>query len=346
MTDRKRIVVIMAGGQGKRFWPLSTASTPKQFLDLEGRGRTLLQATFDRLLPLVEDASDLYVATTSRYRELVRAQLPELDPAAILVEPSARDSGPAIALATLLLHRRFGPHTLAFFPSDHRIGDPTPFAAAVQRAQQLAETTRGLITLGIHPTHPSSAYGYIERGEGEGGSYRVARFVEKPDRARAESFLASGRFYWNGGIFLWRSDALLEELGRHAPDILEPLLATPAAGLAERFATLPRRSIDHALMERTEHAWVVPVECGWDDIGDWLALGRLQPRDEAGNVNRGRHIGIDSHDNILHSDDPDTLIATIGVRDLVIVKRGQRLLVLPKGRIADLKGLLERLPDE
>jgi mannose-1-phosphate guanylyltransferase len=346
MAESKRSFVIMAGGQGKRFWPLSTASVPKQFLDLEGRGRTLLQATYDRLLPLVASPEALYVATTERYRQLVSEQLPELDPAAVLVEPSPRDSGPAIALATLVLHRRFGPHTLGFFPSDHRIGDPTPFAAAVQRAHTLAEEARGLITLGIHPTHPSSAYGYIERGEAAAGAFRVASFVEKPDRLRAEALLASGRYFWNGGIFLWRSDVLLEELARHAPDIAEPLLACPDTELNSRFATLPRRSIDHALMERTENAWVIPTECGWDDIGDWLAVGRLQPRDEAGNVSRGRHIGIDSHDNILHSDDPDTLIATVGVRDLVIVKRGERLLILPKARIADLKGLLERLPDD
>lgn len=347
MAHATLTAIIMAGGQGTRFWPLSSTSLPKQFLDLEGTGRSLLQTTFDRLLALTGGPDNIFVATVANYRELVQHQLPELGAQQLLLEPSPRDSGPAVALASLQVHRQRGASILGFFPSDHRITDLTAFHQAVRCAQRVAERERGLVTLGIRATHPASAYGYIERGEPIPGGFSVARFVEKPARARAEAFLAQGNFDWNGGIFVWHSDVILAELRQHAPDIIEPLLAaSDDHALANVYPSLPRRSIDYALMEHTRRAFVVPTDCGWDDVGDWLAIARLHPHDPAGNVVVGQHLSVDTTDNIIYNDNPNTLIATLGVHDLVIVHHGNRVLVLPKARVTDLKKLLAQLPSD
>lgn len=334
--------VIMAGGQGQRFWPLSTSDRPKQFLDLERRGRTLLQATFDRLLPLSGGPEGVYVATAARYVALVREQLPELPTANLLVEPTARDSAPAIALASLAIHRRTGSTTLGFFSSDHRIGDAPAFHAAVRQAIELAETKDGLVTLGITPTHPATAYGYIERGEAVARGYRVRSFVEKPYLERARAYLEAGLYHWNAGIFVGRSDAILRELDAHAPEIMRPLRAAAAEGrVDEVFPTLPRISIDFAVMERTDHAYVVPVACDWDDIGDWVALERLLERDGDANTVVGQHVALEASGNIVYTHAPHDVIVTVGVHDLVVVKHGNTVLLVAKERVADVKRLLE-----
>ena len=330
----------MAGGQGTRFWPLSTADRPKQFLDLERTGRTLLQATYDRLLPLTGGPQGIYVATGARYRDLVREQLPEVPADQVLVEPSPRDSGPAIALAALTIHRRTGGATLGFFSSDHRIPGVDAFHAAVRRAVALAESERGLVTLGIAPTHPSTSYGYVQRGEAACDGFRVARFAEKPNADRARQYLAAGELEWNAGIFVWRSDVILEELAEHAPDIANPLLAAPDGALDDVFPTLPRRSIDYAVMEHSRRAFVVPVDCGWDDIGDWVALERLLAHDADTNTVVGTHVGLAASGNVIYTSGVDDVVVTVGVHDLVVVKHGNTVLLVAKDRIGDLKQVL------
>jgi mannose-1-phosphate guanylyltransferase len=276
----------------------------------------------------------------------VREQLPDLAWRNILVEPTSRDSAPAVALASLAIHERTGGTTLGFFSSDHRIGDVPAFQQAVLRAADLAERERGLVTLGVTPTHPATGYGYIQLGSAVGDGHRVARFVEKPNAATARRYLDAGDHLWNAGIFVWRSDVVLEELDRHAPDLMRPLRAAVAARtLAEVFPTLPKVSIDYALMEPTDRAFVVPVACDWDDIGDWVALERLLGRGADTNTVVGTHVGVETSGNIVYTDGPDDVVVTVGVHDLVVVKRGDTVLLLAKDRIADLKQLLadERL---
>jgi len=343
------VPVIMAGGRGQRFWPLSTADRPKQFLDLERRGRTLLQATFDRLLPLAGVPERVYVATGSRYVPLVREQLPQLPGSNVIVEPTGRDSAPAVALASLAIHERLGGVTLGFFASDHRIEDDAAFHAAVREAITLAEREDGLVTLGIAPTRAATAYGYIERGQETPPGYRVRRFVEKPNADKAAAYLAAGTFVWNAGIFVWRSDVILRELDAHAPDIMVPLReAIIERRLTEVFPTLPATSIDYALMERTDRAFVVPVACGWDDIGDWVALERLLERGDAGdgpNTVVGKHVAHEASGNIVYTEDDDDVIVTVGVHDLVVVKRGNTVLLVAKDKLEAVKTVLgdERL---
>lgn len=339
--------VIMAGGRGQRFWPLSTEDRPKQFLDLERCGRSLLQSTFDRLLPLVGGPEAIFVATGERYVPLVREQLPELPAANLIVEPVGRDSAPAIALASLSIAAQAPEAVLGFFSSDHRIGDAARFQGSIRAAAALARERSGLVTIGIRPTRPATGYGYIQLGEAASGGYRVAQFVEKPNATRAAQYLASGDYVWNAGIFVWTAQAILAELERHAPELYGPLEAALAQDrLAEVFPELPKISIDYALMEKTERAFVVPADFDWDDIGDWVALERLLSRGQQDpNTVVGTHVGLEANGNIIYTEDADDVIVTLGVEQLVVVKRGNVVLLMHKNRVQDLKSVLsdERL---
>ena len=337
------VALVMAGGRGQRFWPLSTEARPKQFLDLERRGRTLLQSTVDRIVPLVGGPERVLVATGSRYLPLVREQLPELPEANLLVEPVGRDSAPAIALAALRLRDRFGDVGMGVFASDHRIEDSAAFERALRSAFDLADARRGLVTIGIRPTRPATGYGYIERGEAVMDGFRVKRFVEKPNRTRARAYADSGAYVWNAGMFVWNVDTILAELDRHAPELMLPLREAYAADAVDRrFGELPKVSIDYAVMEKTDAAYVVEGAFGWDDIGDWAALERMLPKDDgAVHTVFGAHAGHDAAGNIVYTDGPDDVLVALGVEGLVIVKRGDTVLILPKDRVGEIKGLLE-----
>lgn len=338
------VAVIMAGGMGQRFWPLSTPERPKQFVDLERSGRTLLQATFDRLLPVTEHLGMVYVATAARYVKLVREQLPELPGSNLLIEPVARDSGPAIALAMLAIQVRHPDAIAGVFSSDHRIADVGGFQAAVRNTAAMAQRHDGLVTIGIQPTHPATGYGYIEVGTALEHGFRVRSFVEKPTLERAQSYLDAGTYVWNAGIFVWRPRTLLAELERHAPKIIVPLRqAIERRALAEVFPQLPKISIDYALLEHSDRVYTVPGSFGWDDIGDWVALERLLGRDVEDPLNTvvGRHVGHRAAGNIVYTEDPNDVIVTVGVQDLVIVKRGNTVLLVRKDRIGDIKDVLD-----
>ena len=341
------VAVIMAGGSGQRFWPLSTAARPKQFLDLERCGHTLLQSTFGRLQALTGGPEQTYVITGERYAELVFEQLPELPPENLLLEPTGRDTAPAAALAALELRARVGDAMMGLFPSDHRVADVSSFQHTLRQAVALTEATRGIVTLGIKPDRPATGYGYIEQGEPLTGGYKVARFVEKPDLASAQMYLETGHYSWNGGIFLWHVQTILDELCRYAPGLLTPLAEAHGAGhVHEVFPGLQKISIDYAVMERTQKAYVVPADFGWDDVGDWQALERLLHREHSDtNTVVGQHIGLETSGNIIYTESEEDIVATLGVENLVIVKRHNAVLLLRKDRVQDLKQLLadERL---
>lgn len=338
------IPVILAGGKGERFWPLSRKHRPKQFLSLDGSGKSLLQATADRLLPLSGGWDGLWVITASHLADGLREQLPELPEANLLVEPEGRDTAPAVTWATLEIAKRYSEDAIVgFFPADHWIGDEALFHQTLRAAAELAEKQGAIATLGIHPAYPSTGYGYIEQGEpiGEfGGSpgYKVTRFTEKPDRPTAESFLASGRFSWNGGMFIFKAGVALAELHTHAPEIIEPL---EKDGVSV-YPNLPKLSIDYALMEKTQKAYVVPVTFPWDDLGDWNAIERLL-KGENPNVELARHVGLDTKGALFYATDEDDLIVTIGLDDTVIVRDGKVTLIVKKDRTQEIKQVLKAL---
>ncbi|MBF2049666.1 mannose-1-phosphate guanylyltransferase [Leptolyngbya sp. NK1-12] len=340
------IPVILAGGKGERFWPLSRKHRPKQFLSLDGSGRSLLQATADRLLNLAGGWSGLWVITAAHLEEGVRQQLPNLPLENLLVEMEGRDTAPAVAWATLEIAQRYGEDAIiGFFPADHWIGEQDVFEQTLKAAEELAQQNAAIATLGIKPTYASTGYGYIEQGEAIGTfnqlpGYKVSRFTEKPDLATAEQFLATGRFSWNGGMFVFPAGIVLKELQIHAPEILQPLQQQgPSA-----YLNLPKLSIDYALMEKTDRAYVLPVSFSWDDLGDWNAIERLL-KDENPNVELAKHVGLDTQGTLLYATDDDDLIVTIGLDDTVIVRDGKVTLIVKKDRTQDIKKILKQLQE-
>ncbi|HEY9660067.1 MAG TPA: mannose-1-phosphate guanylyltransferase [Allocoleopsis sp.] len=341
------IPVILAGGKGERFWPLSRKQYPKQFLSLDGSGRSLLQTTADRLLELAGGWQGLWVITASHLAEGVKQQLPELPDANLLVEIEGRDTAPAVAWATLEIARRHGEETVVgFFPADHWIGDKEAFYDTLKAAEELAVSQQAITTLSIAPTYPSTGYGYIEQGEKVGlfqqhPGFKVSRFTEKPDLETAKAFVESGRYGWNGGMFVFPANVMLTELQTYAPDIMTPLTTQGAAC----YPTLPKLSIDYAVMEKTEKAYVVPVTFSWDDLGDWNAIDRLLKTDQP-NVELAKHVGLDTTGTLLYSDDTEDLIVTIGLEDTVVVRNGKVTLIVKKDRTQDIKKVLGMLKQD
>ncbi|MBD2447037.1 mannose-1-phosphate guanylyltransferase [Nostoc sp. FACHB-152] len=340
--------VILAGGKGERFWPLSRKDRPKQFLSLDGSSRSLLQATADRLLPLADGWNSLWVITSSQIAEGVRQQLPELPSPNLLIEIEGRDTAAAVAWTSLEIKKRYGEDAvIGFFPADHWIADQKAFSNTLKAATQLATSTAAIVTLGIKPTFPSTGYGYIEQGEKMGNfnelpAYHVNRFTEKPNRELAETFLSTGRFSWNSGMFVFRAGVVLEELHTHAPEIIEPLEQYGP----EVYPQLPKKSIDYALMEKTNLAYVMPVDFGWDDLGDWNAIERLLKKEETPNVELATHVGLDTQGSILYASNPEDVIVTIGLEDVVIVRDRNVTLIVNKERTQEIKQVLKILQDD
>jgi mannose-1-phosphate guanylyltransferase len=342
---QKVIPVILAGGKGERFWPVSRRQHPKQFLCLDGSGLSLLQSTAQRLLPLAGDWESLWVITAAHLADGIRKQLPELPESNLLIEPEGKDTAPAVAWATLEVAKRHGESAIAgFFPADHWIADEAAFRNTLQAAAELAVDQGAIATLGITPTFPSTGYGYIEQGDaigtyGDLSAYQVARFTEKPDQATAEEFITSGRFSWNSGMFIFPAAVMLQELDTHAAAIMAPLRAKGV----DAYAGLTKLSIDYAVMEKTDKACVMPVAFGWDDLGDWNAVERLLKSPEKPNVEMAQHLGLDTTGSIIYTSDEDEVVVTIGLEDVVVVRDGKATLVVHKSRTQDIKKAVKAL---
>ncbi|HEY9878088.1 MAG TPA: mannose-1-phosphate guanylyltransferase [Leptolyngbyaceae cyanobacterium] len=344
----KIIPVILAGGKGERFWPVSRLKHPKQFLCLDGSGQSLLQATANRLLTLAGDWNSLWVITAGHLADGVRSQLPHLPEENLLVEPQGRDTAPAVAWATLEVAKKHGEDAVVgFFPADHWIADESAFCQTLTNAAELAVAKGAIATLGISPTYPSTGYGYIEQGEDAGtygslNAYKVSRFTEKPDKETAEAFINSGRFSWNSGMFIFPASVMLQELKTHAAELMNPIIEEGV----NAYATLPKLSIDYAVMEKTDRAYVMPVAFGWDDLGDWNAVERLLKKPEEPNVELATHVGLDTTGSILYSSNPDEVVVTIGLEDVVVVRDGNATLIVHKDRTQDIKKAVKLLGDD
>lgn len=345
------IPLILSGGSGTRLWPVSRRNLPKQFLSLSGDG-TLFQQAVTRTQKLPEAAAPIIVASED-HRFLAADQLLEagVQGATIVLEPIARNTAPAIALGALKAVERDPQAILLVLPADHLIGDTKSFVDAVQQALPAARDG-WLVTFGIRPDRPETGFGYIRRAESiGGGAFRVERFVEKPDLATAEGYVKDGGYDWNSGMFLFKAARYLEELGQHAPEMLEAVRKAYATGHgdldfvrvdAEAFAKVPDNSIDYAVMEKTSRAAVVPVSCAWSDIGSWSALWLSGKHDEQGNQREGDTLTVNTRNSLLRSHDRH-MIATVGVEDLVVVTTPDATLVAHRDAAQDVKKVVDQL---
>jgi len=338
--------IILSGGSGTRLWPLSRESYPKQFLPLVGE-HSMLQATWLRAAPVAGHAP--IVVANEEHRFVAAEQLQQIGvkPQSILLEPKGRNTAPAIAVAALEATRNGADPLLLILPSDHVIRDEAAFQAAVQVAAAAAEQGK-LVTFGIKPTAPETGYGYIKAGAGNGVS-AVERFVEKPDLATAQGYLASGEYYWNSGMFLFRASRYLEELRRFQPAIADA--CTKAWNAAKRdtdftrldkdaFAASPSDSIDYAVMEKTADAVVVPLDANWNDVGSWSALLDVSPQDAQGNAHHGDVIEIDCRNTYAYG---SRLIAMVGLQDVVVVETDDAVLVGHRERIQEVKEVVAKI---
>jgi len=349
------IPVILSGGSGTRLWPLSRKHYPKQFHKLSGSGYTLIQDTALR----VKHLAPPIVVCNEEHRFMLADQLQQIgrQPAAILLEPEAKNTAPAIALAALKAQEIDPDAIIAVFPADHVITDTDAFNQALNIALAAAEKETALLTFGIVPTHAETGYGYIETtgSTSDGDVCAVKQFVEKPDLATAESYLASGNYYWNSGMFVFKAAAFLEELAKYNEAILRHSQAAYQRAVTDldftridkdAFADCPSDSIDYAVMEKSDRVKVVALDAGWSDIGSWRAIWDILEKDSQGTAAVGDVINIDTKDTLIHSHVKNKLVCTIGLQDLVIVDTPNALLVAQKDQVQDVKSAVQQIADD
>lgn len=345
----------MAGGRGERFWPESRTARPKQLLPIVGE-KAMLAQTVDRLEDLVS-AKDVFVITNAKQRDAVLEVCPELDPAKVIGEPMGRDTAAAVGLATVLIRREDPEACFAMLPADAVIHNAEGLCATLEAAFAAAEAKPVLATIGITPSFPATAYGYIQQGESKGEYtnqtvYDVQRFVEKPDLETAQSYLDAGGYYWNAGMFIWSVASIVAELEKSTPELWQPLQSIEqglSAGseinalLAEHYPNLEKISVDYAIIEKANN--VVMVESGfdWDDVGEWPAIERHYPKDDSGNVIRGQAELSDASGNIVYCRDDVHLVALLGVDDLIVVKTDDATLVCHKDKAQEIKELVKKI---
>jgi len=345
----------MAGGAGTRFWPRSREKSPKHLLQIIGKG-TMLQGTVKRLEPLVHPA-DIFVVTNRVQKGAVMKQLPHLREDNVIVEPVGRNTAPCIGLAALHVRRRDPDAVMVVLPADHIIRDEEEFQRALALAVETVRTSPSLLTIGITPTHPETGYGYIQFVNDETASnphrdrgvMKVKTFAEKPNAQTAERFLASGDFLWNSGMFVWRADAILQQIKACLPDMYAQLEKIDAAiggphyqqALETAYGMIRGISIDYGVMEKSGSVYVIPGSFGWNDLGSWDEVYRVSGRDDSGNSITGKVIQKDTKNSFIYS--PDKVVATIGVEDLIIVNTDDALLICRKGRSQDVKEIADYL---
>lgn len=349
----KRTALIMAGGKGERFWPRSRVSLPKQFLSLTDDGKTMIQLTVERISPIVS-IEDVYIATNKNYKELVKQQLPGIPEENILCEPVGRNTAPCIGLGAVHVAKKYDDATMIVLASDHLIKNNEVFTDTFKKACEVAESGENLVTIGITPNYPETGYGYIkyDKAKKEGSAFAVDRFVEKPDLETAKSYLADGSYLWNSGMFVWRVSTILNNFKKYMPDSYEGLMkikdsvktAQEQSVLEAEFPNLEAQSVDYAIMEKAENIFILPGDFGWDDIGSWLAVGRIKKTDENNNVVNGNVVAVNTQNCVIEG--AEKLIATVGLRDIVVVDTKDATLITTKENAGEIKKVLAELREQ
>ncbi len=346
--------VIMAGGAGTRLWPLSRRDKPKQVLKLLD-GKSLIRAAFERLSPWL-DPKQIHVIANARHLGVIAKELPELPEANLIGEPISRDTAAAVGVSASIIHHRDADAVIGVFTADHIIEPVEKFRTSVEMGFSFARRHDDiLVAFGITPTGPDVSFGYVKRGEMVcEGVYRVARFAEKPQQDVARQYVASGDFLWNSGMFVWRADAILREIQQHLPALYEPVVelgrrwdTSDGVESAKRlYPSLPKISVDYAIMEKSENVYLVEMPCQWKDLGSWTALSSLHTPDESGHISIGSRGALLDSENVTVVAEDAHLIAAIGVRDLVIVRTADATLVCHKDEAARLKELVNKVEEQ
>ncbi|OGO77069.1 MAG: mannose-1-phosphate guanylyltransferase [Clostridiales bacterium GWB2_37_7] len=347
--------VIMCGGSGSRFWPKSRKNFPKQFLATVGN-RTMIQLTVDRINKFIP-LGNIYMVTNKSHVHNINNQLPEIDDSNILIEPLIKETAACIGYSAVKLLKQDKDAVMIVLPSDHYIQDEREFMRIIMQGLDIAIRNNCLVTMGVKPTRPETAYGYIETGkkiEGleEVSVYKVKRFTEKPNKEKAQEFIEKGTYLWNSGMFIWKASALLEQYKVFLPDMYECLMNISEAVdteyeaeiVEQEYAKIDGISIDYGILEKSNSVYVMETNFVWDDIGSWTALERYLDKDDNGNSKKGIVRTLDSRNNILYGD--KRLIAAVGVEDLIVVETEDIILVCKKDRDQDIKQLLKSLAAE
>lgn len=340
--------LIMAGGKGTRFWPLSTEEKPKQFLNLIGE-ETMIQMTVNRIKPIIP-IERVFVCTGEMYVDLVKEQLPELPKENIIVEPEGRNTAPCIALSAFVIKKYYKDANMIVLPSDHLISDEDEFRSVIKNADEFVKANKeAIITLGMEPTRAETGYGYIRYGSDENqiNNHKVIKvdaFVEKPNKEKAKAYIKEGNYLWNGGMFLWSADNILNQIEKYSNDTYEALKDIEIVDneeiqelINDNYHKTEAISIDYAVMEKSDSIYVVPSRFGWDDVGSWEALDRYREKDDKGNVLVGSAKVVDSHGNLVISSSHDIVVE--GLKDIYVIENDGKILVGHKSNVANVKEL-------
>ncbi len=346
-------VAIMAGGIGSRFWPASRTSKPKQFLDIMGTGRSLLQMTYDRFLQLVPK-EHIFIVTNQMYADLVKEHLPDLTPNQILCEPSRNNTAPCVAYTAFKLFALNPEANLIIAPSDHVILKEVAFLEQLKKALAFSAQEEVLLTLGITPTRPDTGYGYINYRldvQPTAGIFKVNAFREKPNRATAETYLAAGDYLWNAGIFIWKAKSILNAFEQYAPEIHQILgeghscynTNEEQTFIDQHYPTTPNISVDYAIMEHADNIYTLPSDIGWSDLGTWASLHAECEKDVLHNLTQGGQCILSETSNTLVRTSKEKLVIVKGLDDYIIVDEEDVLLIFPKSREQEIKQLTQDL---
>ncbi|MBR9914107.1 MAG: mannose-1-phosphate guanylyltransferase [Algicola sp.] len=352
--NKNYYAILMAGGVGSRFWPVSTQDFPKQFHDMLGTGDTLIQKTFKRLAQLIPK-ENIFILTNERYNDLVFEQLPEVTQRQVVLEPDMRNTAPCILYASLKIQKENQDAVMIVAPSDHWIEDEKAFTQDVQQAFDFCENNDALMTLGIQPTFPNTGYGYIEFDKTKDTQIRkVNRFREKPDYETAKEFIAQGNFLWNAGIFMWRVKSVLASFKRNQPSLFQLFQSgydtynTPSedAFIKEHYGKAENISVDYALMEHSENVYVIPATFDWNDLGTWGSLYDKLDKDQNSNaVVNAKTLTEDASGNMIRTSN-NKVVVVDGLQDYIIVDKDEVLLIFPKAKEQDIKKVLQSVKDK
>jgi mannose-1-phosphate guanylyltransferase len=348
-----RFAVIMAGGGGTRFWPLSRQNKPKQLLNISGND-TMINDTILRYKNVISIENTMIVTNKSQVSVLEDILLEEVPRNNILQEPVAKNTAACILYAALHLHKKYGDSVMVVLPSDHYITNENNFRAVLEKACQLAEQADNLVTIGIKPLFASTGYGYINFNKNilQNEAYEVNEFVEKPNFEKAKHYISSGDYLWNSGMFLWKTRKIIDCFQRYLPRLYNNMMKVyedigterEQEAIADVYPYLQSISIDYGILERSDDVIVIPGDFGWNDVGSWDALGGIFPSDDDGNIVKAQHIGVGTKNSIIYGN--GRLIATIGIDNLIIAETSDAILVCPKDKAQDVKSIVDMLKEK